>query len=681
MAVEVGGNLRRLGVHRLLAAVFLLASLNCGAPEPDFAPSTANDVTGTTATFLNRPIDLGPYLSGFRFHTLRPSYDADSLFFIEEDEQGRWLGSIPLDGSQSLTQGSRLSAEDWSNRTVWDIVFHHSSNSILIWADENNDERMNVFRLERSTGQLAPLTDVPYVYGYGIDPTGEQLGYVARYGEAPSFLSCFHILQMATGLDTQIVCDPAGHQMTWTNVSWRPDGQRVVLTVQGGGRSLANLGYVDLEPAEPALEMLLPERRRSSLLVLEKWLNEDQVAFISDETGFLNLFVLDITSGQINQLTDFEQNVSELRLLEINSAGFIAAVIQRPTDAELQIVNIASGEVVARQILDGTVWLRDVVENRGILVMTSMTTPLQLLEFVVDPVSFRIQVETAVELPTELAESITSCQVERVEIPTFDLDPSTARPRYLHAFLLTPENPPPTDQWLVRIQSFYGGENVFDLESHLLCEAGISTLSPAPRGSRGFGAEFAAMNDGDLGGDEIVDVIFSARWLSEEYGLEPEQIGVFGSSHGGYATMRLMTFPPLTNGRRASFDFGFGVSHAGFSNILTYFESGNVPDWVMLEAGNPLTQGERLLDRSPISHVNLLSAPMLLTHGENDSRVPVGESRQFVRVVEDAGAGELLTYVEFPNMGHRITGFSNRLTYYQTLLEFLDSIARGNLHP
>lgn len=58
-----------------------------------------------------------------------------------------------------------------------------------------------------------------------------------------------------------------------------------------------------------------------------------------------------------------------------------------------------------------------------------------------------------------------------------------------------------------------------------------------------------------------------------------------------------------------------------------------IPDWVILEAGDPETEREKLLDRSPITHVNRLESPILLMHGSNDSRVEVSESRQFVAAV------------------------------------------------
>ena len=140
--------------------------------------------------------------------------------------------------------------------------------------------------------------------------------------------------------------------------------------------------------------------------------------------------------------------------------------------------------------------------------------------------------------------------------------------------------------------------------------------------------------------------------------------------------MRALTFPPQTNGRDARFDFGFGWSHAGFSNILTFYDSCNIPDWVVKEAGHPVRERDKLLDRSPIQHVERLTAPLLLTHGSNDWRVPVEESRTFHEKAQ--ALDRPVTYVEFDGQGHGIRGFENQVKYYQTVFTFLESRLAGS---
>jgi dipeptidyl aminopeptidase/acylaminoacyl peptidase len=117
------------------------------------------------------------------------------------------------------------------------------------------------------------------------------------------------------------------------------------------------------------------------------------------------------------------------------------------------------------------------------------------------------------------------------------------------------------------------------------------------------------------------------------------------------------------------------MSHAGFSSIVSFYDATNIPDWIILEAGDPETEREKLLDRSPITHVDRLDSPILLTHGSNDNRVGVTESRAFV---EAARALEKpVTYVEFEGQGHGISGLENQVNYYQTRFDFLENVVCG----
>jgi dipeptidyl aminopeptidase/acylaminoacyl peptidase len=210
-----------------------------------------------------------------------------------------------------------------------------------------------------------------------------------------------------------------------------------------------------------------------------------------------------------------------------------------------------------------------------------------------------------------------------------------------------------------------------------MCAAGLTVISPAVRGSDGFGKTFYGLNDEDLGGDEIVDLFWVARWAEKRLGLSATRIGVYGGSHGGYATMRALTFVPSTNKRNDFYPFGFGMAHAGFSDIESFYRATNIPDWVVLESGDPKVPAElaRMRDRSPLTHVERLRAPLLVTHGSKDWRVPVEESRRFVDKAKAAGLP--VQYVEFEGQGHHIEGLQLQGMSYQVRLDFLKAVAEA----
>ncbi len=159
-------------------------------------------------------------------------------------------------------------------------------------------------------------------------------------------------------------------------------------------------------------------------------------------------------------------------------------------------------------------------------------------------------------------------------------------------------------------------------------------------------------------------------YISKKLGIPPERIGVFGMSHGGYATMRLMTFPGTVNGNMASFPFGFGVAVAGFSDIIFEHNHSNIPDWTFLEAGDPVKDSIRLQDRSPINHGEKITGPLLLIHGNHDNRVNIEGSRMMYKKLMDLK--KPVDFLEVEGQGHGFKGLENNMLYYKTIFSFLE---------
>jgi dipeptidyl aminopeptidase/acylaminoacyl peptidase len=141
--------------------------------------------------------------------------------------------------------------------------------------------------------------------------------------------------------------------------------------------------------------------------------------------------------------------------------------------------------------------------------------------------------------------------------------------------------------------------------------------------------------------------------------------------------MRAMTFPPHTNKRHASdetYAFGFGMAEAGFSDIVAFHDATNIPDWVVLESGDPAIPEDlaRMRDRSPINHVDRLVAPIFLLHGGNDWRVPVSGSRAFVEAAK--AAGKSVTYLEVEGQGHHVEGQERIVEAWQARFDFIESV-------
>ncbi len=683
-----------------LAPVLLLFCAACAAspqateqaaqpPSPDQDStdqgiSDAGDEGEYIVHFRDRAIDLEPYVQGFPYYRFMPDLEHQFMLYFEDTPQGQWLRHLTFEKDRpvDVEEGRKLGDIDWSTRSFRYGSYNPVLERFVFLGDEQNDEFFNLYTLDLDDGSIEALTEVDYVYGWGYSDDDRLLGYVVRHGETGPFNSCLHVRDLESGDDRQIWCDEGGDdRLTWTAVEFSPEGDQVLVRMQhDGNRNTTNIGRFDVtEPSEPdlLLERGITHYRLSP--VYDSYTG-DQVLYRSAQGGQDNLYRYEFDSAQSHRLTDLDYDLTHAGLLEGDDAPpLLLTLLDLPWGSIVELRDPDNGEILWTQESDDSIDLRALHQDEAILSMSSVNTPFRM-----DRIQLRVEhglIDSAQEravglesqrfaaLPQELADQIIHCDVERVEFPTFD--EVDGQPRMLHAYLFTPRNPPEDHLRMVRITAFYGGGNFFRTGHQLMCEAGIATFSPSPRGSRGFGADFAALNDGDLGGDDIVDLFYAARWLEAERGYRNYQIGVHGSSHGGYSTMRALTFPPETNDHDDVYHFGFGMSHAGFSDIIHFYENCNIPDWVVQVAGDPQTEADRLIDRSPLTHVERLQAPLLLTHGSHDRRVPVEGSRHFAEAAKSHGLP--VVYEEFEGQGHGISGLDNRLRYYRAVFEFLES--------
>jgi dipeptidyl aminopeptidase/acylaminoacyl peptidase len=636
------------------------------------APAVGADESDRVVTFRGRQIDLKPYIEGFPYRSFHPYYKAGKLYYYHTGET-TMLKELDLSGDVDLRKGRVVSDIDFSTRNVWSMRYNEHQNKLFWIGDEKNDEIINLYSLDASTQKIEKYTDVPYIYGWRWDPSGNEVAYVARLGHIEERLGEVRVVDLKTGNERVVCQDTPEMRFTWTSPSWQPDGKGIVVAMlKDADRNLGNLAWVDFTTGQIKI-LTDTSKPRNYPAALKEWRSSDVFLYSSNEDGFENLYTYNISTRENKPLTHFKRDLSDAELIDIDGKKTVFVVLSNPIENEIVLVDPTTGKELYRRPVDLNISTLDAEDNRLLVSATSGTSKFQIDEVTVKRDGFEFA--TRVDVPADLKEKIVHAKQERVEFPTFDEDANTGKTRMLHGFLYVPENPLPKDQQIVMIQSFYGGGNYYSTRTQILAEAGIYVFSPSPRGSRGFGREFSSLNDKDLGGNEIVDIIYAATYVSERLGIPPERVGCYGGSHGGYATMRLLTFPGEINGTEADFDWGFGISHAGFSDIIQFYEFCNIPDWVILEAGDPKTEADKLNDRSPVYHADKGRGKLLLTHGSNDSRVPIEGSRAMAEALKKHG--KAVELVVFEGQGHGIKGLENNARNYNVWFRFLESLPTG----
>jgi dipeptidyl aminopeptidase/acylaminoacyl peptidase len=204
--------------------------------------------------------------------------------------------------------------------------------------------------------------------------------------------------------------------------------------------------------------------------------------------------------------------------------------------------------------------------------------------------------------------------------------------------------------------------NRLDMVTQTLVHAGFEVLAPDFRGSLGYGRAFRKASDGDLGGDDLTDVVAGAGYLR---GRGCERVGLLGGSYGGYMTLM---------GVGATDAFDAGVSVCGVVNWETAVENARayLGDVLMRKlGGTPEEKPDLYEDRSPVTYTDDIDVPLLVVQGANDPRVPQSEAEQLVDSLAERDVDH--EYLLFEDEGHGVVKTENRVEYITRTVEFFET--------
>ncbi|MEE8414581.1 MAG: alpha/beta hydrolase [Dehalococcoidales bacterium] len=168
---------------------------------------------------------------------------------------------------------------------------------------------------------------------------------------------------------------------------------------------------------------------------------------------------------------------------------------------------------------------------------------------------------------------------------------------------------------------------------------------------------------------QIHDCKAAIRWLrahSKEYYIDPERIGVWGSSAGGHLAALLGTSigiselegsggnPQYSSSVQAVCDFFGPNDFVRMSEMKGELEKESPESLVI---GGPLLENaDKVIQANPITYINKTSPPFLIVHGDSDVVVPLDQSQIFYEALLKADVEAGLYIV--PNAGHGFEGAS-----------------------
>jgi len=197
--------------------------------------------------------------------------------------------------------------------------------------------------------------------------------------------------------------------------------------------------------------------------------------------------------------------------------------------------------------------------------------------------------------------------------------------------------------------------------------AGYAVFHPNYRGSTGYGVSFAKQHQGDYAGKEFDDIVDAKYALVEQGITDPARTGITGGSYGGFASAWGAT--------RYSDEYAASVMFVGISNNISKFGTTDIPKEMYLvhEREWPWEEWDRLLERSPIYHVDKATTPLLIMHGDADPRVSPTQSMELYRNIKVRKPETPVRLVFFPGEGHGNAQSAARYDYNLRMMEWFDT--------
>ncbi len=246
-------------------------------------------------------------------------------------------------------------------------------------------------------------------------------------------------------------------------------------------------------------------------------------------------------------------------------------------------------------------------------------------------------------------------QPELTNIPTRDGFPMPAR-------ILKPKDFRADRRYPV-IMDVYGGASSFSvvnawrgaaLYDQLLAQEGYIVVRVDNRSAAATSKSMENTVIGKVGEPETEDFVDATKWLKAQTWVDPDRIGVWGWSNGGWMTLNLMT---------RSKEFKAGIAVAAVTD-WRYYDT----KWAEAFLGSPHTNPKGYASTSMINRAGDLHGRLLLVHGFYDDNV----HPQHVQTFTDAliKKGKLFELMIYPMRGHGLSDREATLHVYRTMVDF-----------
>lgn len=577
----------------------------------------------------------------------------------------------------------------WAIMTAVGRYFGHP-----LFPDFGEDNNLRL--VSTSTGETKQVTSGSLAKTYPVfSPDGTRVAYESD-GDIWS-------VDLATGATRRLTTNVAGDR----SAAWSPDGRRIAFVSSRWGRSA--LYVMDARGEREGLKRITPENFGGGALptwsgdgkyllftatlddhfysrgiyrvpadggAVDRLTAPDnarnnlpsvspdgkQVAYISDRSGYLNIWTMAPDGTNHKQITrvpqdqDYPENdyIQTMGLRWSPDGTRLLYFTNRLGNLDLMVVNVATGETQVVENADGSHHPVGWVDNGAVA-------------FVYE--SYRVMPDLYVKPLGAKARQITFSDHAAYRPEHFDrLEPvrwKSGDGVEVNGYLRVPSAFRPGDRLpgIVMSHTYNVGQfyNQWNPIFAYIVQSGYVMLFVNHRGSNGYGVGFRDLPKGDWGFAQLKDIVSAASFLKSRAEVDPARVGMMGYSMGGYLTMLAVTTQPKL--------FRAAVEIFGLGEILGDPQRSS-KNYVWHIGGTEEEKPEEYRRRSPITHVQQMETPLLMIGSDGDPIEPVTKTYNFIQAMEKAG--KKFEAKVYRNEAHGLRVLDHQLDSFERIIKFLD---------
>ncbi len=388
------------------------------------------------------------------------------------------------------------------------------------------------------------------------------------------------------------------------------------------------------------------------------WINPNTIWYQSSESGYSHLYLQNVNSGKVRQLTHGKYEVQFAECAPNRKSFYLITNKVAPGQKQYYQLDIKSGKQVRMTPNSGSYQI--VVSPDGKYVAERYST-------IIHPWELYLQANHPGAKSKQITHKAESAEYKSYDWQKPDVITFTDRDGFeVYAQLYKPEQQAASRPGVIFVHGAGYLQDVLNHWGHyfrehlfinLLVDKGYTVMNIDYRGSAGYGRDWRTAIYRHMGGNDLEDIVDGAQYMVEKANVNPENIGIWGGSYGGFMTlMALFNTEVFESGAalRSVTDWAH-YNHGYTSNIL------NTPQ------SDPIAYKRS----SPIYFAKGLDDQLLMCHGMVDPNVHFQDIVRLTQKLIELGK-ENWELAVYPVEGHGFVEPSSWTDEYRRILKLFE---------